>query len=105
MDNLSAHKVEGIEEMIKANGAKVIYLSPYSPDFNPIENLWSKLKEYLRSLEVRSREDLELAINKGLEMITLQNLKSRFTHCLLYLTRMKTAIDNFFDNTTAIHTA
>lgn len=44
MDNLSAHKVKGIQELIEAAEARVIYLSPYSPDFNPIENSWSKLK-------------------------------------------------------------
>jgi transposase len=49
MDNLPAHKVAGIREGIEAVGAKVIYLSPYSPDFSPIENCWSKVKEFLRS--------------------------------------------------------
>ncbi|WP_198525131.1 transposase [Kamptonema formosum] len=66
---------------MSAAGAKVIYLSPYSPDFNPIENLGSKLKEYLRSVGVRTREALEVAIKKGLDMITLKDLESGFTHC------------------------
>jgi putative transposase len=48
MDNLRVHKVEGVEEMIEAVGARVVYLSPYSPGFNPIENLWWELKTLLR---------------------------------------------------------
>jgi transposase len=81
MDNLSAHKVMGIQETIEAVGAKVVYLSPYSPDFNPIENCWSKLKQYLRSVAARSRDDLEIAINKGLELISLKDLRNWFAHC------------------------
>ena len=50
MDNLPAHKVTGIREAIEGVGATVIYLSPYSPDFSPIENCWSKVKEFLRAL-------------------------------------------------------
>lgn len=50
MDNLPAHKVTGIREAIEAAGATVVYLSPYSPDFSPIENCWSKVKEFLRAL-------------------------------------------------------
>jgi transposase len=50
MDNLPAHKVAGIREASEAVGATVVYLSPYSPDFSPIENCWSKVKEFLRAL-------------------------------------------------------
>ncbi|MEH2282851.1 MAG: IS630 family transposase [Nostoc sp.] len=48
MDNFSSHKVTGIREAIEAVGARLIYLSPYSPDFSPIENCWSKVKQFLR---------------------------------------------------------
>ncbi|MEY2830794.1 MAG: hypothetical protein RLZZ574_52, partial [Cyanobacteriota bacterium] len=65
MDNLPAHKVQGVTEAIASVGAKVIYLSPYSPDFNPIENLWSKLKAYLRSIEARTQDTLHDAIRDG----------------------------------------
>lgn len=61
-DNLPAHKVSGIQELIESVGASVLYLSPYSPEFNPIEHLWSKLKTYLRSLAARSEELLQTAI-------------------------------------------
>ncbi len=81
MDNLPAHKVQGVTEAIASVGAKVVYLSPYSPDFNPIENLWSKLKSYLRSVEARTREALHDAIRDGLQLITLKDVRSWFTHC------------------------
>lgn len=80
MDNLSAHKVDGVTAAIEAVGARVVYLSPYSPDFNPIENLWSKLKGYLRAVEARTTETLHEAISAGLEQITLEDVRSWFTH-------------------------
>jgi transposase len=58
MDNLSSHKVAGVEKAIASAGAQVLYLPPYSPDFNPIENVFSKLKTMLRKLKSRTREDL-----------------------------------------------
>nr|ADO19267.1 transposase [Nostoc flagelliforme str. Sunitezuoqi] len=58
MDNLPAHKVKGIEEMITATGAKVEYMSPYSPDFNPIEMLWSQLKAFLRRFAPKTLETM-----------------------------------------------
>lgn len=59
MDNLPAHKAIKVREAIKAVGAKVKFLSPYSPDFNPIENCWSKLKEFLRVQEVRTYKQID----------------------------------------------
>ena len=76
MDNLPAHKVQGVAEAIARAGAKLVYLSPYSPDFNPIENLWSKLKSYLRSMEARTREKLHEAIRDGLQLITLEDVRN-----------------------------
>lgn len=81
MDNLPAHKVQGVAEAIAQVGAKLVYLSPYSPDFNPIENLWSKLKSYLRSTEARTRETLHEAIREGLQLITLKDVRNWFAHC------------------------
>lgn len=54
MDNFSSHKVNGIKEAIECAGANLIYLPPYSPDFSPIENCWSKLKEFLHSQATRT---------------------------------------------------
>ena len=81
MDNLPAHKVEGVIEAIQAVGASVVYLSPYSPDFNPIEHLWSKLKAHLRSVAARTREALHDALCDGLNLITLEDVRHWFTHC------------------------
>lgn len=86
MDNLPAHKVSGIQELIESVGASVLYLSPYSPEFNPIEHLWSKLKTYLRSIKARTEEILQTAIAKGLDLITLQDLEHWFTHCCYFST-------------------
>ena len=62
MDNLSSHKVKGISEATLAAGASILYLPPYSPDLNPIELMWSKIKAILRKLKVRSKELLDAAI-------------------------------------------
>lgn len=80
MDNLSTHKVDGVRTAIEAVGARLVYLSPYSPDFNPIENLWSKLKGYLRAVEARTPQALHQAVCDGLEQITLDDVRSWFTH-------------------------
>jgi len=58
MDNLAAHKVAGVRELINATGARLLYLPPYSPDFNPIENMWAKVKQILRSLAPRTEPEL-----------------------------------------------
>ena len=81
MDNLPAHKVKGVREKIESVGACLIYLSPYSPDFNPIENCWSKLKAYLRKVAARSRDLLEEAISLGLDLITELDIRNWFAHC------------------------
>ena len=81
MDNLPAHKVKGIRELIEQKGAKLVYLSPYSPDFNPIENCWSKIKEFLRCVAARSRDALEEAISTALDTIVSNDIRNYFTHC------------------------
>ena len=81
MDNLPAHKVRGIQELVESVGAKIIYLSPYSPEFNPIENCWSKVKEFLRSAQARSRDSLDKAIPLSLETISQLDIKNWFAHC------------------------
>jgi len=81
MDNLSAHKVEGVREWITARGAELLYLPPYSPDFNPIEQCWSKVKQILRSLKARTAEALEHAVAEALAAITPDDARGWFTHC------------------------
>lgn len=81
MDNLAAHKVAGVRELIAATGARLIYLPPYSPDFNPIEQAWSKIKQLLRSAKARSVAALEQAIAEALAAITPENASAWFAHC------------------------
>ena len=76
MDNLSAHKVDGVRERIEACGASVLYLPPYSPDLNPIEKAWSKLKARLRALAARAMPELEQATTHALLTITAQDAKA-----------------------------
>ena len=62
LDNLSSHKVQGVRERIEAAGAQLLYLPPYSPDLNPIEKAWAKLKQLLRAAKARTKEALDQAI-------------------------------------------
>jgi transposase len=70
MDNLPAHKVAGVREAIEAAGARLLYLPPYSPDFNPIEMAFSKLKALLRKAAARTIDQLWTAIAQTLDTIT-----------------------------------
>ena len=81
LDNLSAHKVEGIRELIQARGARLIYLPPYSPDLNPIEKAWSKFKQFLRSAKARTAQALDQAITEALKTITADNAAAWFRSC------------------------
>ena len=76
MDNLSAHKVSGVRERVEACGASVLYLPPYSPDLNPIEKAWSKLKTRLRALAARAMPQLEHATTQALKIITQHDAKA-----------------------------
>lgn len=81
LDNLSAHKVEGVRGLIESRGAQLLYLPPYSPDFNPIEQAWSKLKQLLRGVKARVLDQLEPAITQAIAAITTQNAQAFFHHC------------------------
>lgn len=81
MDNLSAHKAPGVAEAIRWAGAGVLYLPPYSPDFNPIEPMWSKVKQCLRSLTARTMEALENAVGTALRSVTPNDTEGYFHHC------------------------
>jgi len=82
MDNLSSHKVHGVRKLIQATGAEVLYLPPYSPDLNPIEKAWAKLKQLLRAAKARSKQALDQAIAEALKLISADNAKAWFKHCL-----------------------
>jgi transposase len=85
MDNLSSHKVTGVRQLIEKAGAEVLYLPPYSPDLNPIEKAWSKLKQLLRAAKARSKEALDQAITELLPQITPENASAWFKHCTVGL--------------------
>lgn len=82
MDNLSSHKVNGVRELIQQAGAEVLYLPPYSPDLNPIEKAWAKLKQLLRSAKARTQEALDHALAEALRLITADNARAWFRHSI-----------------------
>ena len=76
LDNLRAHKVAGVREAIEAAGARILYLPPYSPDFNPIEQAFAKLKALLRTAAARSIPDLRAEIRKAFARFTAQECRN-----------------------------
>jgi transposase len=81
MDNLGAHKSEPTLEIIAAAGAEAVFLPAYSPDLNPIEKMWSKLKACLRAAEARTQEELDGAIGAALETVTANDARGWFASC------------------------
>lgn len=81
LDNLPAHRVKGIKAAIEAVGARLIYLPPYSPDFNPIEQAFAKLKALLRKTAARTIDDLWEAITDALKAFTSTECKNYFVNC------------------------
>jgi transposase len=81
MDNLNVHRATAVRERIEARECRLVFLPSYSPDFNPIEEAFSKLKSYLRRAKARTREALESAVAEGLQRITAQDARHWFTHC------------------------
>ena len=81
MDNLNVHKSEKAKQLIESVGAKYIHLPAYSPDLNPIEKMWSKVKQILRGIKARSREALETAIAYALDQVTHEDAKGWFASC------------------------
>ena len=81
MDNLAAHKVGGVREAVEAAGASVRYLPPYSPELNPIEKLWSKLKDFVRRCSTDTREAFDDAVSRGMDAISPDDLSGWYRHC------------------------
>ncbi|MEG5036964.1 transposase [Microcoleus sp. AT3-D2] len=81
MDNLAAHKVDSITSMIESMGASILCLSPYSPDFNPIELCWSQLKSLLIQFSPTTTKMVDTIIAVALDLINPKHLKSWFTNC------------------------
>ena len=81
MDNLSAHKGDRVRELIEERGCKLLYLPPYSPDLNPIEEAFSKIKGILRKARAKSREALIEGMGEALDAISSQDVRGFFGHC------------------------
>ncbi len=80
LDNLATHKVAGVRQAIEGAGARLEYLPPYSPDFNPIENLWSKVKQILRSRAPRTEDQLLQAAATAFAAISSADCRGFFLH-------------------------
>ena len=81
LDNLAAHKVAGVRQAIAAAGASILYLPPYSPDLNPIEQLFAKLKALLRKAAARTRDELWSAIGRLLDTCPSAECSNYLRHC------------------------
>ena len=81
LDNLSAHKNQEVRNLIESAGAELWFLPPYSPDLNPIEKMWSKIKSILRTLKARTEKELINAIAKALEAVNSSDAKGWFESC------------------------
>ncbi len=81
LDNLSAHTRQTIRQLIEGRGAHLVFLPPYSPDFNPIELCWSKVKTALRAAKARTFEALLEAMAQALRSISLTDIHAWFAHC------------------------
>ncbi len=79
MDNLPAHKLAGVRQAIAAAGAELRFLPPYSPDFNPIEMAFSKLKAFLKKVAARTKDDLWDAVAQGIQLFTPTECENYFT--------------------------
>jgi transposase len=80
MDNLSAHKPKRIRELIEQRGCELVYLPSYSPDYNPIEEAFAKIKNLLRKAAARSKETLIEAIGAALKAVTADDIRGFFEH-------------------------
>jgi transposase len=81
MDNLGAHRPKRVRELIEARGCELIYLPPYSPDLNPIEEALSKIKHILRKIGARTKETLIEAMGRALAAVSAQDVRGFFVHC------------------------
>jgi transposase len=81
LDNLSAHKSAEARRLIEARGAQLLFLPPYSPDFNPIELCWSKVKAVLRAAKARTFKALLKALRQALQSVSRADIRAWFAHC------------------------
>ena len=86
LDNLGGHRASRIEEVAEGRGAEVLWLAPYSPDFSPIEQCWSKIKNYLRGAKARTGEELNKALARAIKLVTKADIRGWFKYCGYSLT-------------------
>jgi transposase len=91
LDNLGSHKVAGVREAVEGAGCRLLYLPPYSPDLNPIENAFSKLKRLLRRAAERTAEGLWRAIGRLIDQFDPAECRNYFRHCGYHATRSRRA--------------
>ena len=84
LDNLGAHKGERVRELVRAGGCELLFLPPYSPDFSPIEEAFSKVKRLLRVIGARTKEALVESIGKALDAVGARDARGFFTLCGYY---------------------
>lgn len=87
LDNLGAHKASCLEQVAEERGARVLWLPPYSPDYSPIENCWSKIKTYLRGAKARTQDELNKALAQAIKLVTKADICGWFKHCGYSLAR------------------
>jgi transposase len=87
LDNLGAHRASRIEEVAERRGAQVLWLAPYSPDFSPIEQCWSKIKAFLRGAKARTGKELDKALAQAINLVTRADIRGWFRHCGYSLAR------------------
>jgi transposase len=87
LDNLTAHRASRIEEVAAGRGAQVLWLAPYSPDFSPIEQCWSKIKTFMRGVKARTEDELDKALAQAIGLVTKADIRGWFRHCGYSLAR------------------
>ena len=81
LDGLGAHKTQKVRDLIEGRGADLVFLPPYSPDLNPIEEAFSKIKQLVRKAGARTRDALDEALNEALSAVTPEDAEGWFSHC------------------------
>jgi len=81
MDNVPFHKIKAVEEMVTATGVEIIYLPPYSPDFSPIELMWSKIKSVLKKHAAPTAEKFQDSMHEAFHAVTSSDLQGWYRHC------------------------
>jgi transposase len=87
LDNLTAHRASRIEGVAASRGAQVLWLAPYSPDYSPIEQCWSKIKSHLRGAKARTADALDKALAQAIGLVTKADIRGWFKHCGYSLAR------------------